>query len=737
MADVQFNQDILPILANQCFECHGPDKQKAGLRLDKLESVLQVRDGKKAINPGKPESSELIHRIQSADPDYVMPPPESGKLLSQNERILLNNWIQGGAKYQKHWAFIPPEKSETPDKIVWGHNDIDLFIWKSMDVQGLAPGPPAPRSEYIRRVTLDLTGLPPDYDEVRTFLDDESPRAYENLVDRLLRSSGYGERWAAWWLDGARYGDSHGYDNDLENSQWPWRNWVVEMFNQNQPFDQFTVEQLAGDLLPDATEAQVLATGFNRNHRIQTEGGAIDEEWRTEYVMDRVETMGSVWLGLTLSCARCHDHKYDPISQKDFYRLFALFNNIDEKGFINNLRGSAEPRIRFRQAEYSKKKQEIESSITDKKNRENQINDLDHEYPFVMVMKEMDQRRPTYILERGQYDVRGDEVSPGLPEYFVNMAPSEEVSRLDLAHWLVDSKNPLTSRVFVNRLWEQLFGRALAATSENLGVQTEWPTHPELLDWLAADFVESDWDIKSLLRKIVLSATYRQSHKVSEEVTKLDPENIWLSRGPRNRLTAEMIRDQALSISGLLVNKSGGPSWWVYQPAGLWKEIEKRGTFVQDHGGKLYRRSLYSRIRKTVALPGMVLFDFPSREVCIVKRDSTNTPLQALALMNEVTYIEAARKFAERIMRRDGDLEDKIRWAFQTATSRPPESSEIEILVTGYLRRLNFYSNNPDLIQPLMKNGESPVDMSLDSASLAAMTTLANLILNLDEMINK
>lgn len=736
-AEVAFNREILPVLASQCFECHGPDKQKAGLRLDVRNIATSERKGESAIVPGNSEASSLINRIRSSDPDHQMPPPESGKSLTPEEITLFEQWIDQGAKYQKHWAFIPPEMPAIPHARDWGHHEIDSFVNRRLQSSGLDPEMPAPRHEFIRRVSLDLTGLPPTYQEVNDFLNDSSGEAHQKLVDRLLRSSSFGERWAAWWLDGARYGDSHGYDNDLENSQWPWRNWVIEMFNANQPFDQFSIEQIAGDLIPGATESQILATGFNRNHRIQTEGGAIDEEWRTEYVMDRVETMGSVWLGLTLSCARCHDHKYDPITQNDFYQLFALFNNLDEKGFINNLRGSAEPRIRYKNSQYLEEKEKILASEPDEKNRELRIKALDSQFPFVMIMREMEERRQSFVLERGQYDVKRDEVEPGLPEYFVTASQSGPVTRMDLAQWIVDPKNPLTSRVIVNRVWEQLFGMALAPNSENLGVQTAWPSHPDLLDWLASDFTQSGWDFKRLIRQIVLSATYRQSHRVTPDKLKMDPANSLISRGPRTRLTAEMVRDQALHLSGLLVDRIGGPSWWVYQPGGLWKEIEKRGTFVQDHGDKLYRRSLYSRIRRTVAPPSMVLFDLPSREVCVVKRASTNTPLQSLALMNEVTYVEAARKFAERIINYPGSTEDQLTWAFKSATSRVPDKMELSILMDGYSRRLEYFSARPELAGALLKNGESPVAHDGNQVELATMTTVANLILNLDELINK
>ncbi len=584
--EVSYNRDVLPILSAKCFACHGVDKarRKADLRLDVRKEALADRDGVRAIVPGKPDHSELIRRIFTADADEAMPPAEEGRPLVEKERRILKQWIAEGAVYERHWAFQMPRKNLVPDSGEWGRNEIDGFIFARLVEAKLAPQNPASWEQLIRRVSLDLTGLPPTIDEVDSFLADESERAYERVVDRLLHSPRYGERMAMWWLDGARYGDSHGYDNDLENSQWPWRNWVIDAFNNDKPFDQFTVEQLAGDLLPDADEDQVLATGFNRNHRIQTEDGAIDEEWRTEYVIDRVETMGAVWMGLTLGCARCHDHKFDPISQKEFYQLFALFNNLDEKGFINNLRGSAEPRVRYRAKQFQETTAAIKARVKEKGARDKALTQLGARHPMVMVMREMEKPRKAFVLVRGQYDAHGEEVTPGLPEALPPLPKGEQVNRLTFARWLVNGRHPLTARVVVNRLWEQMFGVGIVESSENLGVQAEWPSHPDLLDWLAADLVDSAWDIKRLLRKMVTSATYRQSHVMDENRLSRDPKNRLLSRGPRVRLQAEMVRDQALAISGLLFEQVGGPSVHPYQPAGLWKEVEKRGTYQQSKG---------------------------------------------------------------------------------------------------------------------------------------------------------
>ena len=735
---VEYDREVLPILTAKCLACHGPDasQQKAGLRLDDPEAAYMERNGLRAVVPGEPTQSELVHRIFSKDQDEVMPPPGEGTELTDAEKDIIKRWIREGARYERHWAFRSPVKGGLPNVKGGAVQAIDTFVQEALSMAGFELQEEAAKEELIRRVSIDLTGLPPSIEEVDAFLADRSHEAYGKVVDRLLGSPRYGERMAAWWLDGARYGDSHGYDNDLENAQWPWRNWIIESFNANQPYDQFVTWQLAGDLMPDASDDQIVATGFNRNHRIQTEGGAIEEEWRTEYVMDRVETMGSVFLGLTLSCARCHDHKYDPISQKEFYQLFAMFDGLNEKGFINNLRGSAEPRHRYRKSFFEAAMKTLEMDVPDGKERSARAKDLEAAHPHVMVMRDEVDRK-AFILKRGQYDDKGEEVGPGLPQAFSPVPEGKHLTRLDLARWLVDGKHPLTSRVFVNRIWEQFFGIGIVKSSENLGRQSDWPSHPELLDWLAVDFVDSGWDVKGLIKGLVMSQAYRQSSIIDEERLQRDPENRLLTRGPRTRLQAEMLRDQALFLSGLLVERLGGPSWWVYQPAGLWLEVEKRGTFVQDHGEKLYRRSLYSRIRRTVAPPSMLLFDMPSREMCSVKRTLTNTPLQALALLNEVTYVEAAKKFAERMITKGGTPAERIAWGFRCATSRVAEKEELEILVKGYERRVEHYRRDGKATENLLGQGESKVADYLPKPEMAALTTVANVILNLDEVINR
>ncbi|MDG2383352.1 MAG: PSD1 and planctomycete cytochrome C domain-containing protein [Pirellulaceae bacterium] len=735
---LSYNRDVLPILSAKCFACHGADsaKRQADLRLDQHDSVTRDRQGRRAIVPGKADQSELIHRIFSNDDDLSMPPPHLVEQLSLQEKNTLKHWINEGAAYETHWAFQAARKTSVP-RGVWGRNPIDRFVYRRLKVANLTPQNPATKEQLLRRGSFDLTGLPPTLDELGDFLADRSPNAWERVIDRLLSSPRYGERMAMWWLDGAHYGDSHGYDNDLENSQWPWRNWVIASFNRNQPFDEFTIEQLAGDLLPNASEQQILATAFNRNHRIQTEDGAIDEEWRTEYVIDRVETMGTVWMGLSLGCCRCHDHKFDPITQREFYQLFALFNNLDEKGFVNNLRGSAEPRIRYQSERFQRELTELQRQTAEPTDRHTAIHTLEARYPWVMIMREMSEPRPAYILKRGHYDAMGERVFADFPQALPAPATGYPVTRLTFARWLVEGRHPLTARVILNRLWEQLFGTAIVESSENLGVQADWPSHPDLLDWLAVELVASDWDVKEMLRMIMLSETYRQSHAVDSERLQRDPRNRLISRGPRVRLPAEMIRDQALVLAGLLHEEIGGASVRPYQPAGLWEEVEKRGTYQQDHGQSLYRRSVYTAIRKTVAPPEMVLFDLPSRELCTVKRLPSNTPLQALNLMNNVTFVEAARKFAERMLDHGTSPSESIRWGFRLASSREPTLQEQQVLARGYQRRHDAYQQTPQQAKAVLAQGESPLMTHLDPIDLAAMTTVASIILNLDELINK
>ncbi|MGB0582433.1 MAG: PSD1 and planctomycete cytochrome C domain-containing protein [Limisphaerales bacterium] len=984
---VSFNRDIRPIMAETCFNCHGPDAKarKADLRLDTFEGATRQVGGAAAIVPGKPDLSLVLERVLSTDESEVMPPPEFPIELTSQQKNLIRQWIAEGAKYEGHWAFA---RIERPEEMAtdWGHNPIDGFIAGRLKAKGLKPNARADRASLIRRASLDLTGLPPKPAEIDAFEQDVSPDAYEQLIDRLLKSERFGERMAMWWLDGARYADSHGFQADWERYQWPWRDWVIGAFNRNLPFDQFTVEQLAGDLLPDATRDQIVATGFNRNHRINTEGGSLDAEWLVENVIDRVETMGAVWLGLTLNCARCHDHKYDPISQKEFYQFFAYFHNIPEKGKGPGKQGNFDPilklptpamteriaslekqksendkSLRLLQKQMPKRMQEWEAQrVENSESKEPQWRELSNDevvseggatfkeledgswlasgknpskdvyeitgsvgrgvvtavklsaiphssmrgkgvgrasngnflmtdiklfagerpvkidrtfasfeqanwpikhaiddkegtgwavegnkhkvqrealfilteaqqlaegesfvaklsfkskygshaigrlrlkvtshrspaldgaasdekklfaalkasskkrnkvqkelikssflreagkdiagaekalekvrknleterkkVPTVMVMQEMVKPRTSHILNRGQYDQPRDPVQAGVPSAFSPFPKGAPNNRLGLARWIVGRDNPLTARVQVNRLWELLFGIGLVKTSEDFGVQAEWPSHPELLDWLAAEFIESGWDVKGVLKTMMLSEAYQQSAAILPEKLRTDPANRLVSRGPRFRVQAEIIRDQALYVAGLLHETIGGPSVRPYQPAGIWSEFNFYGNlrnYKHDKDSGLYRRSLYTIWKRTAAPPGMTLFDMPNREICTVKRPRTNTPLQALALMNDVTFTEASRVLAQRMIRSGKDLDTQLMTGFRWVTSRRPSVDQLHVLRRGHERRLLLFQKSPDEAFKLIEQGESKPDAKIDPVQLAAMTSSASIL---------
>jgi hypothetical protein len=1030
---IEFNRDVRPILSDKCFRCHGPDSasRQGDLRLDRREDAITERDGHAAIVPGKAEQSVAFLRILSADETERMPPVDSGLVVTPAERETLRRWIAAGAKYESHWSLITPEPSQLPPvkQQAWPRNAIDRFVLAKLEQEGLRPSPEADAATLCRRLHLDLTGLPPTPETVEEFVRDyaASPpgneQAYAALVDKLLASPRYGERMAAPWLDAARFADTNGYQTDGPRRMWRWRDWVIDAFNQNLPYDQFTLEQLAGDLLPEPTLEQRIATGFNRNHRINAEGGIIPEEFLVEYVVDRVETTATVWLGLTLGCARCHDHKYDPVSQRDFYRLYAFFNRVPEPGkgvrddnsppFLSaptveqqielkrhdaavaaaaKTWQAVEPRarkaerawaptvqqnitpwtvtdgltLRFRfddeatddvtqaaakvvagkmqfgpgpfspaleldgnteldttlvpafdserpfstavwikpaeaatQTVYASMDADMSSlgfelrlvdgrvelvfaarvlddvlrlrtkptvpvgewshvawayaggkspnavtiyidgravefdvlaDLWSNKTKATEplvvggggtagrfhgrVADLrcyDHvltadeaavvfcglslrslgqqsphfgnpasavkfwEYflqhdgraefgsvreawlqarrerdayvaslPTVMVMHDVPNLRQTFVLKRGEYDKPGEAVEAGVPEAFGLPLPSKaKVDRLALARWLVDPRHPLTARVAVNRLWQQLFGVGLVKTVEDFGSQGEWPVHRELLDWLAVEFQrperagETAWDVKRLLKLIVMSATYRQSSHVSPALAARDPENRLLARGARFRLSAEAIRDSALFAAGLLRERVGGPSVKPYQPAGLWEELAT-GTvkYEQDHGDDLYRRSLYTYCKRTVAQPTMATFDAAARESCVVRTSRTNTPLQALNLMNDVTFVEAARELAARTLREAGSTPgERIALAARWTLGREPTAAETEVLRRGFERRLAAFRADRKQAEALVHQGEAPIDPRLDVAEWAAYTTVAQVLMNLDEFV--
>lgn len=1020
---VEFNRDIRPILSQACIRCHGPDtnRNQAGLRLDRPADVFVERDGKRMLVAGKTSESELYRRIASSDPDQHMPPVDSGLSLTAGQIDLIRQWIEQGAHWQEHWSFIPPERPLMPplSDNEWPKNAVDHFILARLQAAGLKPSSQADRRTLIRRVSFDITGLPPTPQEVDAFLADSSSAAWENVVDRLLRSSAYGERMALNWLDAARYADTHGYHEDYHRDMWPWRDWVIDAFNSNMSFDQFTIEQLAGDLLPDSTHDQIVATGFNRNHGVTASG--ISEEYRVEYVLDRVRTTSTVWLGLTMHCAQCHDHKYDPISQSEFYKFFAYFNSVTDKG-VENRMGNVDPLVNvdspgfvaklamldrniekqeqarqqrdrevavdvsdswehqlclqggvrtikqpeglllhypldaatdnqvinvagesgngtlmgipvwkpgrlanaldcdgrawvdlgdaagfertdsfsygawvfpegdgavlarmdtaqanrgwdvvitdkhvearmthFRpdDAIHVKTKSQLQSaqwshvfvtydgsvsarglriyvdgrqepvtilrdsltgtirtgtplniglrstsdvfagaiddvriyrrsltaaevatladtnpavpvlatSVEDRTKEQRQVlrqyyltnhdaqyrrissdleslrrlkNEIQEEAQTltVMVMQDMKTPRDTFVLERGVYDQHGPQVQPGTPGFLPSLPDSAEPSRLTLARWLVTPDHPLTSRVTVNRLWQMIFGTGIVKTSEDFGTQGQLPSHPKLLDWLATEFVRAGWDVRQIVKLILMSATYQQSSKISPESFGRDPGNRLLSRGPRFRLAAELIRDNALAVSGLLVQRVGGPSVKPYQPPGLWMETSNRG-YDQDHGPNLYRRSLYSYWKRSVPLPNMFAIDAPTREICTVRRQRTNTPLMALVMMNDPTFVEAARVMAENAMISAVDPGDRISFMFNRATARQPNPLEIEVLLNVYRRQHGVYDRNSDAAVNLLTVGESKRNQNLDAGEHAAMTTIGSIILNMDETITK
>ena len=601
----------------------------------------------------------------------------------------------------------------------------------------------------LSRFSLDLVGVPPSPEEIDEFLA-AGPMAYEKEVDRLLASPLYGERMAMEWLDGARFADTNGYQNDFARTMWPWRDWVIAACNRNLPFDRFLTEQLAGDLLPRSTQAQKIATGFNRNNRTVTEAGSIEEEWRIENAVDRVETTATVFLGLTMGCARCHDHKFDPVSQGEFYQFMGFFNSVNEQGVYTETRGNVPPLVMLPTPQETKRVNDLETALDAAKKRSDkkEIDKLTKEkdtlskaITSVMVMEDTAKPRPTFVLKRGRYDMpdKSHPVEPGVPGSLPPLPKGAARNRLGLAGWLSSPENPLTARVIVNRIWQHHFGTGLVKTAENFGVQGEPPSHPELLDWLSSELIASGWDMKALHRLIVTSATFRQRSRASAALVARDPENRLLARGPRFRLAAEVVRDNALAISGLLVKKLGGPSVKPYQPAGLWEELAGgagEAPYVQDKGAPLYRRSLYVYRKRTVPHPIMATFDAPSGEVCQVKRPRTNTPLQALELLNDMTYVEAARHLAQQAIKDGGDSDSqRLVYAFRRALGRLPSNAELQFLLRGLGRYTETFRADAAAAGQMIQHGDSPIEKTIDPALLAAYTASCGVILNLDETI--
>ncbi len=733
---IDYNFHVRPILSDRCFKCHGQDakQRKADLRLDVAEdayAALKKNPGF-AIVPGHPHQSEMYLRISSTDTSFVMPPPSSNLSLTADEVDLIKKWIEQGAKYKPHWALIPPQAYPVPETHnEWAKNEIDQFIVAKLEEKGLEPSEEADKEHLLKRVSLDLTGLPPSLEEQEQFLNDPSEKAYEKVVDRLLANVHYGEKMAMPWLDVARYADSHGYQDDGLRTMWPWRDWVIHAFNENYPYDRFITWQLAGDLLPHPTKEMLLATGFNRNHKITQEGGVIDEEYRVEYVSDRTNTFAKAFLAFTLECAKCHDHKYDPITQKDYYSTFAFFNQVAEKGYQGDIySGTAAdpPRMAISSADVSTILKFINKKDTAK--------------VFVMTMRDSSFVRPTYILKRGAYDVHGDRVTASTPAAIFPFDTTQFAkNRLGLAQWLLNKNHPLTARVFVNRMWQEFFGRGIVKTSGDFGMQGEGPSHPELLDWLSIDFRKNGWNVKRLVKEIVLSATYRQASHITKEKYAIDPENIYLSRAPRIRLSAELVKDLVMASSGLLVNEIGGPSVKPYMPKGIWEaSTSGRGllkSYIQDHGSSLYRRGMYTFIKRTVPPPSLLIFDASNRDQCEVRRLRTNTPLQTLVMMNDPVVVESSRVLAERLMLEKTTPENKIHKAFQLILCRQAKSQEFSILKDYFEKEQPLFLSNRKTAEQLITAGEFRHEDVADKTTLAALMEVIMTIYNMDEAITK
>jgi hypothetical protein len=782
-APIDYARDVRPILAKNCFACHGPDDahRQRGLRLDRRDDALKtVRGGNQAIQPGKPDESAVIARVTHADETKRMPPAETGNILTPQQIDTLKRWIAQGAEYSEHWAFVKPVRPPLPDGRGSDgiRNPIDLFVIAKLRDAGLSPNPTADNYALVRRVSLDLRGLPPTPQEVDEFASDTRQDAYERMVDRFLADPAYGERMARIWLDLARYADSSGYGSDpLRPQMSRWRDWVIDAYNRNVSYEQFTIEQLAGDLLPNPTLDQKIATAFHRNTMTNTEGGTDDEEFRVAAVKDRVDTTFQVWMGVTAGCAKCHSHKFDPITQKEYYQLFAIFNQTADTDKPDD-----RPSIPVPTAEQEAEERRITATIGAEKRRldrwtpervaslvaaptlglpaeawavRGRIVKLERSRPKptmlpVMVELPPGQGRKTHLLKKGNFLDPAEEVTPGLPAAFVaagtvtvaNASGSDGPSspnRLDLARWLVSPDDPLTARVAVNRLWTQLFGTGLVETEEDFGTQGELPSHPELLDWLATEYIRLGWDTKAMLKLLLTSQTYRQSAKVTLEKLTKDPHNRLLSRGPRYRLEAETVRDQALALSGLLSRKFGGPSVFPPQPSGLWQAaFNGQRTWATSKGDDKYRRGLYTFLRRTIPYPSMATFDAPSREFCLVRRIRTNTPLQAFVTLNDPVYVEASQALARRIVHEGGETtEDRVRYGLRLCLCRPPRAEQVRQLVKLFKSEQNNLATDSAAATKLATEPLGRLPDGADAAAMAAWTVVANVLLNLDGVLTK
>jgi mono/diheme cytochrome c family protein len=761
---LDFNRDVRPILAKNCFACHGPDEghREAGLRLDLREEAIKAqKDGVLAIVPGHPERSDVVRRIAASPFTGARMPPD-GDPLTKEQVGVLTRWIAAGAPYQKHWSFERPTRPALPhvNRADWLSNPVDAFILAKLDTAKMAPSAEADRAALIRRVSLDLSGLPPTPDQVDAFVADRNPAAYARLVDRLLADPTFGERWARPWLDLARYADSKGYASDPLRTIWLYRDWVIDAFNDNMPFDKFTIEQIAGDLVPHPSNEDLIATAFHRNTMTNTEGGTDDEEYRVAALKDRVDTTMEVWMGLTIGCAKCHTHKFDPITQKEYYQFLAIFNQTADRDLPDE-----SPTLDFPTPAVAKRRAAIDAKIatlkkqldaaTTKRSLQREISKLEKSKPALVsvpVMRDLprDKQRKSRVMIKGNFLVLGDEVGPGVPAYFGALNHRAPLDRMALARWLVDRRNPLTARVAVNRIWSQLFGQGIVETEEDFGTQGKLPSHPELLDWLAIEFMHGGWDAKALVRLLVTSATYRQSAQVTADGLAKDPHNRLLGRAPRLRLEAEMIRDQALALSGLLSHKMKGPSVFPPQPEGLWRAAFNGSdrTWKTSQGPDRYRRGLYTFWRRTIPYPSLATFDAPSRETCSIRRVRTNTPLQAFVTLNDPAYVEAAQGLARRIVREGGSsANDRCRFALRLCVAHAPRPKQVAALLDLFEAERNHYQAdaksarllaNASTTQSTAPNSNAPNSNDRDSdAELAAWTVVANVLLNLDGVLTK
>ena len=749
-AEIDFNRDIRPILSENCFQCHGPDaaKRKAGLRLDTRKGATQVNDGVAAVDTANLAKSELLARITSTDPDSQMPPPESNSNLTPEQINLLQRWVAEGAKYDQHWAFKPPVRHSLPTltraQRSWAQNAVDHFVAAKQAEAGLTPSPEAGRATLLRRVSLDLTGLPPTPDQLAAFMADTGPQAYERAVDRLLQSPHYGERWGRHWLDAARYADSDGYSHDAARSIWPYRDWVIEAFNRDLPFDRFVVEQLAGDMLPEATLAQRIATGFHRNTQINTEGGVDREQFRIDSIYDRIATTGEVMFGLTFGCAQCHDHKYDPISQVEYYRLFAFFNNADEPRIDAPTR-----EVQFQQAAIDAKIKQVEASLSGlakedakRKSIEDSLAKLKKSRPkaaTTMVMARRKEPRTTRRFIQGDFTRPAEEVQAGTPGVLHRLAKRDD-DRLGFARWVADTNNPLLARVAVNRMWQHLFGQGIVQTDNDFGSQGIPPTHPQLLDWLAVEFMENGWSQKELHRLLVTSATYRQASSRRGDVDRIDPANKWLARQARFRLDAELVRDVALAASGMLSARMGGPGVFPPQPEGCMDLGQHRKTWKASTGENRYRRAAYTYRWRNTPHPALKVFDAPDGLAACTRRIRSNTPLQALTLLNDPAFIELSMGLANRLLTEAATAEERIRLGFQLCLNREPDAEEVRLLTGLVAQQTKEFAAQASSAKAIVVHAETlgqatrPVT---GDAAFSAWTMAARVMLNLDETITR